>query len=73
MIMIIASTGTTAQIRIGQQKPDIKNRIISLTANGPELAVIKKAFANIPYPINSQQVIWKGEWAQHIFDNLDET
>lgn len=71
MILAIASNGSMIQLKIGGDKPDIKNRIVNLTANGPELARIKQQFANLVYPRGNEEVVWKGDMAQFIWDNLE--
>lgn len=71
MILAIASNGSIIQLKIGGSKPDIKNRITSLTASGPELARIKQQFVNLIYPRGNEEVMWRGDLAQFIFDNLE--
>jgi hypothetical protein len=73
MITVISIKGAKAIIKMGQPKPQIHNRIVSLTASGEELEAIKKLFSNIPMKPGARQVEWKGDWSQFIFDNLDPT
>lgn len=72
MITVLSSNGSVIKIKIGQlHKPEIINRIVSLTADGEELERIKQEFANIPFSRTAKSVVWKGEFARHIYDNLE--
>jgi hypothetical protein len=73
MITVISIRGARATMKMGQPKPDILNKIVSLTATGEELEAIKKLFVNIPMKPGAKQMEWRNDWAQFIFDNLDPT
>lgn len=59
----------THEWRYGESLPLLKRACISVQADGTELHQIKSIFSNIPFSNGSVQV-WKGEFAQFIYDNL---
>lgn len=44
--------------------------IIDISADGDELGFIRDTFKNIPDAHTKRVVVWKGEFARFIYDNL---
>ena len=50
--------------------PILQRACLEVQADGPELEHIKKSFVNLPYNKLAWMQLWKGEWAQFIYDNM---
>lgn len=50
--------------------PLLQRPCIEIQADGKELSHLKTCFANLPYNKNASVQVWKGDWAQFIYDNL---
>lgn len=44
--------------------------IVEVYAYGEELNLIRKSFANLPDVPTSNDMTWRGKWAQFIYDNF---
>ena len=57
---------------LSDNKPNhiLPESIIGLTASGKELKHIHQRFRNIPSVSQKEKVVWRGVYAQFIFDNL---
>jgi len=69
MIIVVTAVGSI-RVREGQPKPDIPHRIISLTINGEALQNLKEFFTNIPINTLRNEMVYKGELARVIYDNI---
>ena len=57
---------------INEKRPYLLGPCIEVQADMDELDAIKTQFSNLPIPHGKSVVIWKGELAQFIYDNLSE-
>ena len=70
MITIVSSQGAVVHLRRGQAKPEIANRIVSITVSGDELQDLKEMFTSLPYNKFKKEMIYKGDFARFLYDNL---
>lgn len=56
--------------KLGQEKPHKNCAVVEFRASDEELRHIEQVFRGIPTKNNTKEMIWKGDFAQFIFDNL---
>lgn len=56
--------------RVGEQRPVMKEDIKTIQADGNELLYLRSRFTNLPFTSHRPVVIWRGEFARFIYDNL---
>jgi hypothetical protein len=71
MITVVIHKVGKVALKIGQPKPIVATRIVSLAADGEELQEIYRLFKNIPFRLDTKRVEWTGEVAAFIFNNLE--
>ena len=74
MMYIITETGRRTydfQWRIGQRVPLCETLDVTMIqADGDELDMVRANFKNIPDNADRRVVVWRGVFAQFIFENL---
>jgi hypothetical protein len=55
---------------VGDRKPQLSQACVEVRAYGEELTYIRARFTNLPDHMLKAEIVWKGEWAQFIYDNL---
>lgn len=55
---------------LGEEKPYERDSVAELHASGEELRFIEQQFRGIPTVMRKETVIWRGVYAQFIYDNL---
>lgn len=56
--------------KLNQPKPLFGGSVVEVHATGEELIHIRNQFDNLPFPASATKVVWKGDLAQFIYDNL---
>jgi hypothetical protein len=70
MLRFTESDGTDHRWTVGQPRP-LFGECTEVWANGEELVFIRNNFDNLPFPAGAKQVVWRGDFARFIHDNLD--
>lgn len=55
---------------VSKPKPLFGGACIEVYATGEELVYVRNNFDNLPFPAGASKVVWKGDFAQFIYDNL---
>jgi hypothetical protein len=58
--------------KVNQPKPLFGGGCVEVKASGAELTHIRNQFDNLPFPAGATRVVWKGDLAQFIYDNLPD-
>jgi hypothetical protein len=55
---------------VGSPKPLFGGGCMEVYATDAELVYIRNNFDHLPFPAGADKVVWKGDFAQFIYDNL---
>jgi hypothetical protein len=69
MLYFVDSKGAEKGWHVGNRKP-LVNQCVEVQADGDELMYILNNMRNLPHSITMSVIVWKGELAQFIYDNI---
>ena len=70
MLILTDSIGNDHRWTVGQPRP-LFAECTEAYATDEELIFIRNNFDNLPFPAGAKRVVWRGDLASFIHDNLD--
>jgi len=71
MLIFSEPNGTDHRWTVGNPRP-LFAECGEVYATDEELTFIRNHFDNLPFPAGAKRVVWRGDFARFIHDNLDQ-